>query len=130
MVEFDEARHRAAYEGMRRGDPTLLGTLLAEDVVQHIVDWDLTVHGRQRTVELVSRIFDRFAISDYSLDRVEVHGEFVVNYVSARSALLPERFSGVDVVRVGADGLAVESWSHRPRLPDGIDVRQALDWQD
>jgi predicted SnoaL-like aldol condensation-catalyzing enzyme len=130
VFDFDEQQHRAAYEAMAKGDTEPLGALMADDYVQHLTAWGFTVHGRERNLELVSRIFDRFGITEYRLDRVEQHGDFVISFISSRSPLRPEEVQGVDVVRIGPDGLAVEGWVHRPPPPEGVDVRQILDWQD
>lgn len=130
VADFNEQQHRAAYEAMAKGDTEQLGALLVNDYVQHIPSWGLTVHGRERTLELVFRIVDRLQITDLRLERVEQHGDFVVSFVSGRSPLRPDEFHGVDVARGGPDGLAVEGWVHRAPLPDGIDIRQVLDWQD
>lgn len=130
MTAFDEQQHRAAYDALARGDTGPLMARVSDDYVQHLATWDLTVHGRQRTKELVERIFERLQLTEYRLDQVVQHGDLVVNLISGRSALREEQFHGVDVIRVGPDGLAVEGWAHRPPLPDGIDIRQLLDWQD
>ena len=130
MTDFDEQQHRAAYEALAKGETAPLFARVSDDYVQHMVTWDLTVRGRERTRELVERIFERLQISDYRLDNVMRHGDFVVNLVSGRSALREDRFQGVDVLLPGPDGLAVEGWAHRPPLPDGVDIRQLLDWHD
>lgn len=130
MTAFDEQQHRAAYDALARGDSGPLLARVADGYVQHLATWDLTVRGRQRTKDLVDRVFERLQITDYRLDQVLQHGDFVINLVSGRSALRAEEFHGVDVIEVGPDGLAVEGWAHRPPLPLGIDVRQLLDWQD
>lgn len=129
MADFDEQQHRAAYEAMAKGDTAPIGALMAEDHVHHMTHWDITVRGRERTLDLVARIFDRLQVTDYRLERVEQHGEFVITTITGRSALRTDEFRGVDVVRTGPDGLAVEGWSHRPPTP-GVDVRQLLDWPD
>ena len=130
MPDFDEQQHRAAYEAMAKGDPGPITALMADDYVQHLIAMDITVHGRERMRDMISRLFERLQITDYRVDRVDQHGEFVVTYLSGRSALRAEEFQGVDVARRGPDGLAVEGWAHRPKLPEGTDVRQLLDWQD
>lgn len=130
MADFDERQHRAAYEAMAKGDTEPISALMAPDYVQHMTHWDITVQGRERLRDLISRIFDRLELTDYRLERVEQHGEFVISFISGRSSLRPDEFHGVDVVRRGPDGLAVEGWAHRPPTPEGIDVRQLLDWQD
>ncbi len=130
MGDFDEQQHRAAYEALAKGDTTPIGALMADDFVWHVPAMDITVHGRERTKDLVSRIFDRLQITEQRLGRVEQHGDFVISTITGRSSLRPDEYHGVDVQRLGADGLAVEGWSHRPPLPDGIDVRQFLEWQD
>jgi hypothetical protein len=130
VIEFDEQQHRAAYEALARGDTGPLFERVSDDYVQHMTSWDLTVHGRDRTKELVDRVFERLGITDYRLEDVRQHGEFVVSLISGRSAVRADPFHGVDVVRPGPDGLAVEGWAHRPALPDGIDIRQLLDWHD
>ena len=130
MADFDEQQHRAAYEALAKGDMEPLFARVSDDYVQHMTAWDLTVHGRARTRELVERVFDRLQITDYRLEDVQQHGDFVISFISGRSPLRPDEFHGVDVVRPGPDGLAVEGWAHRPPLPDGIDIRQVLDWQD
>lgn len=130
MTAFDEQQHRAAYDALARGDSGPLLARVADGYVQHLATWDLTVRGRQRTKDLVDRVFERLQITDYRLDQVLQHGDFVINLVSGRSALRTEEFHGVDVIEVGPDGVAVEGWAHRPPLPEGIDVRQLLDWQD
>ncbi len=103
---------------------------MSDDYVHHLTTWDLTVHGRERTRQLLERVFERLQITDYRLDRVVQHGDFIINLISGRSALREDEFHGVDVVRPGPDGLAVEGWAYRPPLPDGIDIRQLLDWHD
>jgi hypothetical protein len=130
VTDFDEQQHRAAYEAMAKGDLEPIGALMAPDYVHHMVSMDISVHGRDRTLDLVSRMLDRLQVSDYRVSQVEQHGEFVITCISGRSALRPDEFHGVDVVRVDPDGLAVEGWSHRPLLPDGVDARQLLEWQD
>jgi hypothetical protein len=130
MEHFDEQEHRAAYEAMAKGDAGPVVALVAQDYVHHMTAWDMTVHGRDRTRALVDRIFERMQITEYQVDGVQLQGDFVVTFISGRSRLREDAFHGVDVLRRGADGLAVEGWSHRPLLPDGIDVRQLLDWHD
>lgn len=130
MSDFNEPEHRAAYEAMIKGDTGPLSALVADDYVHHMTSWDLTVRGRDRTMDLLDRIVQRLQISEYRLDHVALQGDFVVTFVAGRSALRQDEFHGVDVVRRGSHGLAVEGWSHRPPLPDGIDVRQILDWND
>jgi ketosteroid isomerase-like protein len=130
MTHFDEQQHRAAYDALAKGDTEPLFARVADDYVQHMTAWNLTVHGRERTRELVERVFERMQITDYRLVDVLQHGEFVINLVAGRSALREDEFQGVDVLRPGPDGLAVEGWAHRPPLPDGVDVRQLLDWHD
>jgi hypothetical protein len=130
MTDFDEHAHRAAYEAMVQGDTGPIGARLAQDYVHHMTAWGLTVHGRERVRDLVGRVFERLQITEYHVGDVVLQGEFVVTFVSGRSALREEEFHGVDVVRQGADGLAVEGWSHRPLLPEGVDVRELLDWHD
>lgn len=130
MTDFDEQEHRAAYEAMVNGDTGPLGALLADDYVHHMTAWDLTVRGRDRAVDLVDRILERLQISEFRVDHVAVQGDFVVTYISGRSALREDEFHGVDVVRRGAHGMALEGWSHRPPLPAGVDVRQLLDWHE
>lgn len=130
MVEFNEQQHRSAYEAMAKGDLGPLNALISDDYVQHLPAMGLTVHGRERTTELISRIFDRLQITDYRLTHVQQHGDFVVSFISTRSAIREDEIRGVDVARGGPDGLAVEGWAHRPPLPEGMDIRQVLDWQD
>jgi predicted SnoaL-like aldol condensation-catalyzing enzyme len=130
VADFDEQQHRAAYEAMAKGDTAPIRALMADDYVQHMPAFDITVHGRERTLDLISRIFGRLGITEYRLERVEQQGDFVINYICGRSSLRPDEFRGVDVQRVGPDGLAVEGWAHRPPLPDSINVRQLLEWQD
>lgn len=130
MTDFDEQQHRAAYEAMANGDTGPIGALMAPDHVQHMLSMGIVARGRDRTLELVARLFDRLQVSEYRVTQVQQHGEWVVTCVSGRSALRPDEFHGVDVVRTGPDGLSREGWSHRPVLPDGVDARQLLDWQD
>jgi ketosteroid isomerase-like protein len=130
VTDFDEQQHRAAYEALAKGDSDPLFARVSDDYVQHMTAWNLTVHGRERTQDLIERIFERLQITDYRLEHVMQHGDFVISLISGRSALRADEFHGVDVVRPGPDGLAVEGWAHRPPLPDGIDIRQLLDWHD
>lgn len=130
MTAFDEQQHRAAYEALAQGDTEPLFALVSDDYRHHIVPWGLTVHGRERTRELVERIFERLQISDYRLEHVIQHGDLVINLISGRSPLRDDQFYGVDVLLPGPDGKAVEGWAHRPPLPDGIDIRELLDWHD
>jgi hypothetical protein len=115
---------------MAKGDTEPLGALIADDYVQHLPAMDITVRGRSRTQDLVSRIFDRMQITEYRLERVEQHGDFVISFISGRSSLRPDEFQGVDVALRGPDGLAVVGWAHRPPLPAGVDARQLLEWHD
>jgi hypothetical protein len=130
VIDFDEQQHRAAYDAFAKGDTGPLFARVAEDYVQHMTAWDLTVHGRERTREMVDRALERLQISDYRLVDVMQHGDFIISFISGRSPLREDEFHGVDVVRPGPDGLAVEGWAHRPPLPEGIDIRQLLDWHD
>lgn len=130
MAGYDEQELRFAYEALSKGDTAPMGAVMAQDYVWHVPAMGLTARGKERTRDLVSRIFDRLQITEQRLWDVQQHGEFVVCTVSGRSALRPDEYHGVDVHRLGADGLAVEGWSHRPLLPDEVDVRQLLDWQD
>lgn len=130
MADFDEQQHREAYEAMTKGDTEPIGALITDDYVQHMPALGITARGRARTMDLVSRIFDRLQITEYRLERVEQHGDFVISFVSGRSSLRADEFHGVDVHRAGPDGRAVEGWAHRPPMPDGIDARQLLEWQD
>jgi hypothetical protein len=109
VTDFDEQQHRAAYEAMAKGDLQPIGALMHADHVHHMVSMGISARGRERTLELVSRMFDRLQVSDYRVSQVTQHGEFVVTCISGRSALRPDEFHGVDVVRVGPDGLAVEA---------------------
>jgi hypothetical protein len=130
MNDFDEQDHRAAYDAMAKGDTGPVTALVADDYVHHMTAWGLTVRGRDRTRALVDRIFERMQITEYQVDDVKLQGEFVVTFISGRSALREDEFHGVDVVRRGPDGMALEGWSHRPPLPEGIDARQVLGWHD
>ncbi len=97
MIDFDEQQHRAAYEALAKGDAGPLLARVSDDYVHHLTTWDLTVHGRERTRQLVERVFERLQITDYRLDDVVQHGDFVINLISGRSALREDEFEGVDV---------------------------------
>ncbi len=67
MTNFDEQQHRAAHEALAKGDTEPLFALVSEGYVHHLTTWDLTVHGRERTRQLVQRVFERLQITDYRL---------------------------------------------------------------
>jgi predicted SnoaL-like aldol condensation-catalyzing enzyme len=115
VADFDEQQHRAAYEAMAKGDTAPIRALMADDYVQHMPAFDITVHGRERTLDLISRIFGRLGITEYRLERVEQQGDFVIT-TSADVALSDPTSSAAWMSNGWSRRLAVEGWAHRPPL--------------